>query len=181
MTWPSAQDRVECDDPGAGDQRGSPIRADAARKLVATVGIPCLWFLRKSGRQGLLTPVVQGRGQPCRTSRGRAAAVFLGHQCRWRVPRPENIQALQTGHPLGPGIAACILQRAAKLPLIQVLDTANREDADGEGRVDQDIVDELGRDGQAVEREDLHIPQDIESAETGEDAAQRTRVEAVAR
>src|SRR5690349_11758971 len=40
-------------------------------------------------------------------------------------------------------------------------------------------MDELGRDGKAVEREDLHIPQDIGAAEVGEDAAKRTRVEAV--
>ena len=61
-----------------------------------------------------------------------------------------------------------------------MLDVADRQDADRVGGVDQDVMDHLGRDGEAVERENLHITEEIEAAEAGENTTQRARVKAVA-
>jgi hypothetical protein len=73
------------------------------------------------------------------------------------------------------------LQRAAELPLVQVFDAADRQNTDREGGVVENVMDQLGRDGETVKGENLHIPQDIGAAEVREYATKWARVEAVVR
>ena len=60
--------------------------------------------------------------------------------------------------------------------LVEALDVADGENADVEGGVVEDVMDELGRDGEAVEGEDLDIPQNVEALEAGEDVTEGTGV-----
>lgn len=95
------------------------------------------------------------------------------------IPRPKDVQALEPGRVLGSRRPAGVAQRLHELVLVEVLDVADGQDAQAQGGVDEDVVAELGGDGEPVEDEGLDVLQDVAPAEALEDAAQRARVEVI--
>lgn len=124
-----------------------------------------------------VVPVVLGRLDELLLAAGilgRGALGLVG-----MLGSAKVVEGLEAGGALGPGRPAGVLQRAAQLALVQVLCAAQGEDADIVGRVENDLVAELGRDGKAVENQGLDIAEEVVALEAAEDASQGARVEAV--
>jgi hypothetical protein len=62
------------------------------------------------------------------------------------------------------------LQGTSEFSLVEVFGPPNGQNPDRKRRVDEDVVDQLGCDGETVEAENLDISKDIGTSKTGEDA-----------
>jgi len=54
---------------------------------------------------------------------------------------------------------------------VEVFTFAQRQDTNRVGRVDEDVVDEVGGHSEAIKHKNLDIGQDVRAAQVGEDTA----------
>jgi hypothetical protein len=134
------------------------------------------FFGQRAGSHPALgvVPVVLGRLDEL-----LATAVLALLRLRGILGSAKVVEGLEPRSALGPGRPAGVLQRTAELALVEVLCASQREDADIVGWVEDNLVAELGRDGQAVEDQGLDIAEEVVALEAAEYAPQGTGVEAV--
>lgn len=157
MARASAGKRVKRNDAVTVDEGRSPFFQQTARDHLAS----------------FLVPVFRLRGFA--PTFGIAGCTFWGVGRRWRmvgrIAGAKDVQGLQARRAFGPRGTTGILQRATELALVEVFRAPKGEDAHVEGRVDNELVAQLGRHRKAVEDEGLDIGEEVVASEIGKNAS----------
>lgn len=172
MARTPAQDGVKGDNALSGHHATGPLIRDRAGYHAAPLGPPSVALAAKRRCQGYVALMV-----PVGTNGDAAVVVGRGRR-GGRVPGTKDVEGPQAGRVFRPRSTAGVLQGAAQLAVVQVVDMADGQDVDGHGGTVDYFVAQLGRDRQAVENQGLDMLEDVAVLQRREDDPQRRRVEA---